>query len=77
MVNHAQDLMSVKIFFVLPNKLIPIIYYTLILSIRLLVAGLHSANKQSYIHCGLKMELAAQLGLRPAVGTAAAASMMT
>ena len=53
------------------------IYYTLILSIRLLVAGLHSANKQSYIHCGLKMELAAQLGLRPAVGTAAAASMMT
>ena len=26
MVNHAQDLMSVKIFFVLPNKLIPINY---------------------------------------------------
>ena len=27
----------------------------------LLVAGLDSANKQSYIHCGLKMELAASL----------------
>ena len=27
MVNHAQDLMSVKIFFVLPNKLIPTIGY--------------------------------------------------
>ena len=51
------------------------IYYTSILSIRLhsgtvrrlvgvcglLVAGLHSANKQSYIHYGLKMELAASL----------------
>ena len=27
MVNHAQDLMSVKIFFVLPNKLIPTEYH--------------------------------------------------
>ena len=27
----------------------------------LLVAGLDSANKQSYVHCGLKMELAASL----------------
>ena len=62
MVNHAQDLMSVKIFFVLPNKLIPIIYYTLILSIRLLVAGLHSADKQIYIHCGCG---AAQLSFDP------------
>ena len=43
------------------SKYVKYIYYTLILSIRLLVAGLHSANKQSYIHYGLKMELAASL----------------
>ena len=34
------------------SKYVKYIYYTLILSIRLLVAGLHSADKQIYIHCG-------------------------
>ena len=43
------------------SKYVKNIYYTLRLSIRLLVAGLHSTNKQSYIHCSLKMELVASL----------------